>query len=56
MTIPWALLGRTTTTADPYGMTNKRTDNGNGNGNGNGECDGKCEMRGFFPFDMPGSE
>jgi hypothetical protein len=29
---------RTTTTADPYGMTNKRTGNGNSDGNnGNGE-------------------
>jgi hypothetical protein len=28
--------GRATATADPYGMTTKRTSNSNGNGSGNG--------------------
>ncbi len=27
--------GQATAKADPYGMTNKRTDNSNSNGNGN---------------------
>jgi hypothetical protein len=38
---------RTTTKADPYGMTNKRTSNGNshGDGHGNSDSDGKQQRQ-----------
>jgi hypothetical protein len=45
MTLVFGGLEQTTTktTADPYGMTNKGTNNGNGKSNGNGKnnCNGK---------------